>query len=270
MHGTHPTGLTRPNPSASDHGGVAWHGWVADAAEGGIGWHWLLQRGAGGYGLTMVSSDAAADRGRRRFDVDARSTAVVCVECQEGVLGEHSVLPALRDDARAVLPGIGRLVRAARAAGATVVHATFEGRLGATDPGTAPLWRAIAPPTKGWAPGHPDTQVLSGLLDPDDLVLARHHGLSPTWGTELLPVLRGRGVRTVVLAGVSLNVALLLAAGEIVHEGFRLVVPRDAVAGTPPEYGELVLRHTMAMLGRITTVDELTAAWAELVGEGVK
>nr|WP_232292104.1 isochorismatase family protein [Frankia sp. QA3] len=63
--------------------------------------------------------------------------------------------------------------------------------------------------------------------------MPRRHGLSPTWRTELLPVLRCRGVRTIVLAGVSVNVALLLAAGETVQEGFGVVVPRDAVAGTP-------------------------------------
>jgi hypothetical protein len=36
-------------------------------------------------------------------------------------------------------------------------------------------------------------------------------------------------------------------------------VPRDAVAGTPAYYAEQVLGHTIALLGRITTVDELIA-----------
>ena len=193
--------------------------------------------------------------------IDPRTTAVVCVECQAGVLGENSVLPALAADARAVLPGIEKLVRSARTAGATVVHATFEGRLGAVNPGTAPLWRSIARPTAEWAPGHPATQVLPELYAEEDLVLPRHHGLSPTWGTELLPVLRARGLRTLVLAGVSLNVAIVLSAGEAAHEGFEVVVARDAVTATPAEYGEQMLRHTFRMLGRVLTVDELGAAW---------
>ncbi|HVV08176.1 cysteine hydrolase [Amycolatopsis sp.] len=195
------------------------------------------------------------------------STAVVCVECQAGVLGENSVLPALAADARAVLPGIEKLVRSARAAGVTVVHATFEGRLGAVNPGTAPLWRSIAAPTEEWAPGHPATQVMPELYAEEDLVLPRHHGLSPTWGTELLPVLRGRGLRTLVFAGVSLNVALVLAAGEAAHEGFEVVVVRDAVTATPAEYGEQMLRHTFKMLGRVLTVDQLGAAWEAFAAE---
>ncbi|MFJ8816399.1 cysteine hydrolase [Amycolatopsis thermoflava] len=193
--------------------------------------------------------------------IDPRTTAVVCVECQAGVLGENSVLPALAADARAVVPGIEKLVRSARAAGATVVHATFEGRLGAVNPGTAPLWRAIAQPTEEWAPGHPAVQVLPELYAEEDLVLPRHHGLSPTWGTELLPVLRARGVRTLVLAGVSLNVAIVLGAGEAAHEGFEVVVARDAVTATPADYGEQMLRHTFKMMGRVLTVDQIGASW---------
>jgi nicotinamidase-related amidase len=105
--------------------------------------------------------------------------------------------------------------------------------------------------------------VIPELLAASDLVLPRRHGLFPTLGTELLPTLEDLGVQTVVLAGVSLNLALPHTAGQLTQDGFRLVVPRDAVGGTPAEYGEMVLTNTMAMLGRITTVDELLTEWAE-------
>ena len=100
------------------------------------------------------------------------------------------------------------------------------------------------------------------LLGPTDLVLPRHHGLFPTLGTELLPTLKELGVETVVLAGVSLNLALPMTAGHTTQEGFRLVVPRDAVAGTPADYADQVLANTIAMLGRITTIDDLLTEWA--------
>jgi nicotinamidase-related amidase len=213
------------------------------------------------YGLTMVSS-GNADGKVAGLVLDPSTTAVVVVEAQQGVLGEGSILPDLAREARDIVPSIARLLEAARGRGVTVVHATFEGVLGAQHRGTAPLWRALTGPSQEWAPGHPGTQVLPELLDDGDLVLPRHHGLSPTWKTEVLPVLRGRGVKTIVLTGVSLNVALLLGAAEAEAEGFAVVVPRDAVAGTPREYGDQVLRHTMAMLARITTVGDLVAGWA--------
>jgi nicotinamidase-related amidase len=193
---------------------------------------------------------------------DAASVAVVCVECQNGVLGPESVLPALAADSGDLIGKLRRLLDAARSSGIRVVHATYEGALGGNHIGTARIWRALGPATVGWAPGTVATQVIPELLAPGDLVLPRHHGLFPTLDSELLPVLKGLGVRTVVLAGVSLNLALPLTAGHTTQAGFRLIVPRDAVGGTPAEYGEQVLANTIAVLGRIATVDDLIAEWA--------
>ncbi|GAC1402129.1 MAG: cysteine hydrolase [Mycobacterium sp.] len=193
---------------------------------------------------------------------DATSVAVLCVECQNGVLGPESVLPQLAADSAALVGNLRRLLGAARTYGARVVHATYEGTLGGGHPGTARLWRTLAPLTASWAPGSLETRVLPELLASTDLVLPRHHGLFPTMDSELLPVLRGLGVRTVVLTGVSLNLALPITAGHVTQAGFRLVVPRDAVGGTPAEYGQQVLDNTIAVLGRITTTDDLVAEWS--------
>jgi nicotinamidase-related amidase len=193
---------------------------------------------------------------------DLAATAVVCVECQNGVLGPESVLPALATDSAGLVANLRRLLDGARERGVRVVHATYEGSMGGEPTGTARLWRALGPATAGWAPGGTETQVLPELLAPSDMVLPRHHGLFPTLDTELLPVLKGLGVRTVVLTGVSLNLALPTTAGHTTQAGFRLVVPRDAVGGTPMDYANGVLDNTIAVLGRITTVDELVAEWA--------
>lgn len=193
---------------------------------------------------------------------DLSAVAVVCVECQNGVLGPESVLPALAADSAGLIAALRRLLDGARARGVRVVHATYEGMLGGDPTGTARLWRALGPATAGWAPGTTETQVVPQLLAPTDLVLPRHHGLFPTMDSELLPVLKGFGVHTVVLTGVSLNLALPITAGHLTQAGFGLVVPRDAVGGTPAEYGNQVLDNTIAVMGRITTVDELIAEWA--------
>src|ERR1700733_10170928 len=192
---------------------------------------------------------------------DLGTTAVLCVECQNGVLGADSVLPALAADSAELVGNLGRLLEAARAFGARVVHATYEGNLGGKPTGTARIWRALGPATAHWAPGTASTAVLPELLAPTDLVLPRHHGLFPTLDSELLPVLKGFGVRTIVLAGVSLNLAITHTAGHVTQAGFDLVVPRDAVGGTPQDYANQVLDNTIAVLGRLTTVDQLIGEW---------
>jgi nicotinamidase-related amidase len=192
------------------------------------------------------------------------TTAIVCIECQNGVLGPDSVLPALATDSADLVSNVGRLLDGAREFGARVVHATYEGSLGGRPTGTARLWRALGPATANWTPGSAETSVVAELLAPSDLVLPRHHGLFPTLDSELLPVLKGLGVDTVVLAGVSLNLAITHTAGHLTQEGFELVVPRDAVGGTPADYGEQVLNNTIAVLGRLTTVDKLIAEWSAI------
>jgi nicotinamidase-related amidase len=189
------------------------------------------------------------------------STAVVCVECQNGVLGTESVLPALAADSSDLVSSVRRLLAAARQFGVRVVHATYEGSLGGRPTGTARLWRALGPATVNWAPGTAETAVVADLLEPSDLVLPRHHGLFPTLDSELLPVLKGFGVDTIVLVGVSLNLAITHTAGHATQAGFNLVVPRDGVGGTPADYAEQVLNNTIAVLGRLTTVDQLIAEW---------
>lgn len=190
------------------------------------------------------------------------TVAVVCVECQNGMLGADPALPALAADAGKLIGNLSRLLCAARAAGIHVVHATYEGTPGGRPTGTARLWRALGQAVALWEPGATATKVVDELLSPGDLVLARHHGLFPTLDTELLPVLRELGVQTIVLAGVSLNLALPHTAGHASQAGFDVVVPRDAVAGTPAVYGEQVLDNTIAVLATLTTVDDLISTWS--------
>ncbi|PPJ33498.1 cysteine hydrolase [Nocardia nova] len=194
--------------------------------------------------------------------LDPASTALVCVECQTGVVGPDPVLPSLADESKKVVRSLARLLPAVRKAGVRVVHVTFEGLRPGADPGSAPLWKATAQ-SREWYPGHPAAQVLPELFDESDVVISRRHGLSPTRGTDLSPNLRTLGIRTVLLTGVSLNVALPATALDLGQDGFRLLVVRDAVGASSPEYGEQVLRNTMAMLGRLTTVDDVVTALTE-------
>ena len=43
--------------------------------------------------------------------------------------------------------------------------------------------------------------------------------------------------------------------------GYRVVVPRDTVAGIPAAYADALLDNTFPLITTVTTVDELLAAW---------
>jgi nicotinamidase-related amidase len=101
-------------------------------------------------------------------------------------------------------------------------------------------------------------------LGPDerDILCGRIHGMSPFTGTELDAILRNLGIRTVIATGVSANVGILGMCIEAVGLGYTVVVPRDAIAGVPPEYADAIYRNSLAVIATRTTVDDLVAAWA--------
>ena len=100
-------------------------------------------------------------------------------------------------------------------------------------------------------------------VDPADIVLARYHGLGPMTGTQLDPILRNLGVTTIVGVGVSLNVGMTNLAFDGVNRGYQVVIPRDAVAGVPSEYGAAVLDNTLNVIATLTTTAEIVNAWGQ-------
>jgi nicotinamidase-related amidase len=192
-------------------------------------------------------------------------TAVVTSEVQNGVVGEHAALPELaREACRTVLPALARLLPAARAAGVQVVHGTAYRRADGRGANTnARLFGAVRKAPVTLLPGSAEVQVAPELgPEPEDIVLSRTHGLSPMSGTDLDPVLRNLGVRTIVVTGVSVNVAVTNLVMDAVNRGYSVVLPRDAVCGVPAVYADAVIDNTLALLAAITTTDQLLDIWS--------
>jgi nicotinamidase-related amidase len=196
-------------------------------------------------------------------DPEPDTTALLFVECQRGVIGDLSVLPALAESARPVVAAMGRLAAGARATGVPVVHLTYvPGARGRTANRRSRLMRATTA-TAQWDDQHPAAQVVPEIgVEPGDLVLPRHQGVSPVHRTEVLAVLRNMGIEHVVIAGVSTNLAVLLVAVGAADEDFAVTIPTDATVGTPPEHHESVLAHSLAFVARLATVDQLLTEWS--------
>ncbi len=191
--------------------------------------------------------------------------AVLTQEIQRGVVGDLSSFPQLAEAAGhvGVVPNTARLLAAARARGVPVVHCTAEfrpDRAGSTV--NCALIAAMIRNPDHLLAGTPPAELVAELgPEPGDLVSSRLHGVSPFTGTALDTWLRSLGVETVVATGVSVNLGVLGLAIEAVNLGYRVVVPRDTVAGVPRAYADGVLDTTFPLISTLTTVDELVAAW---------
>lgn len=191
-------------------------------------------------------------------------TALLMMECQQGVIGGEGRFNALAESVarHGTVAQIARLLAAARRAGLPVFHLTTsrraDGRGAVTNCAILAAGRKSEPLVVGSA-RHAIVAELSPVEG--DFVVNRQHGLTPFHGTELDQLLRNLGVHTVVAAGVSVNVGITGLTIEAVNAGYQVVIPREAVAGTPDEYVEAVLQNTLRLLATVTSVDEVLAAW---------
>jgi nicotinamidase-related amidase len=195
-------------------------------------------------------------------------TAVLFVECQRGVVGDLSVLPALAAAAQPALAAMGRLADGARRCGATVGHLTYLPLAGGRSASRrTPLMRSTSS-TSDWHPAHPAFEIVPEIgVGANDLLLPRHQGISPVHQTEVLSVLRNIQIDEVVVAGVSTNLAIPLVAVGAADEDFGVTVVTDASVGTPAGHHASMLKHSLAFVARLATVDEVLAEWAAAAGD---
>lgn len=196
---------------------------------------------------------------------DLARAALVTSECQNGVIGSGSVLPELAAAAAATVVTNGaRLCAAARLAGVPVVHCVAGRR--PDDRGSnrnARLFKAMLKSPVRLDVGSDAAEVVAEFgVQESDFVLSRIHGLNPMAGTDLDPVLRNLDVGTVVVVGVSVNVAVTNLVMDAVNLGYQVVVPRDAVAGVPASYADAVIDNTLSILADVVTTDDVLTAWA--------
>lgn len=197
--------------------------------------------------------------------LDPAYTVLLTVECQQGVVGPDSALPELAQEARSsgALGRIARLVGAAHESGVQVIHAVAERRPdGRGANRNARLFRAAERLPVRQLTGTTAVRIAPPVeVAEEDFVVRRLHGLSPISGTDVDPLLRNLGCRTLVVTGVSANIAVPNAVFDAVNRGYTVVVPADAIAGVPSEYTPAMVRNTLALVATITTTDDVLACF---------
>jgi nicotinamidase-related amidase len=164
--------------------------------------------------------------------------------------------------ARGVVARINTLTAAFRAAGAPVIFCTIAAR--------TPDWAgfrvncalAATIRRKGHLVAGTDNAAIHEDLvaGPADIVNQRAHGMAPFTGTTLDATLRGYGIDTVVLCGVSTNIALPGAATEAVGLGYNVVLAEDCTAGATPGTHQMQITMHLRLLATITDAESVIAS----------
>jgi nicotinamidase-related amidase len=197
--------------------------------------------------------------------LDPAHTAVVALEVQENLLLPASaMIPGLAAHAQSIglIDRLATLYAAARRVGAPVVYVTDQrrpdGRGAVTN---LVVDRSIS--SERANPGH--GPIVAELTPhPEDISIAREHGMTGFYTTPLDAYLRNLGVRTVIITGVSANIAVNGTSIEAMNRGYRVIVPSDGIAGDPPEYVEQLLRYTIRNVALVAPVRSILDHWEAL------
>jgi nicotinamidase-related amidase len=193
------------------------------------------------------------------------TTVLLTQECQRGVVGPDSMIPALAEAARTsgALANVTRLVHAARAANVGVLHALAARRRDGRGANTnARLFVSVArEPNQQWLDSDAALPLEEFGPDDSDLTSTRLHGLSPIFGQDVDGLLRNLGCRTLVIVGVSTNVAIPNAVFDAVNLGYQVVLPVDAVAGVPVGYSDTIIRNSLSLVATTTSTEQVLACW---------
>ncbi|WP_432104593.1 cysteine hydrolase family protein [Streptomyces sp. bgisy091] len=186
------------------------------------------------------------------FRCDPAKTALVLIEYQNDFTSEGGVLNgavAAVMEKTGMLANTVELVREARAAGVTVMHApiTFA-------PGYGELSRTPYGILKGVVDGSAFVKGTWGAAIVDDLapaegdiVIEGKRGLDTFASTNLDFILRGKGIDTIILGGFLTNCCVESTMRTGYENGYRVVTLPDCVAATSQEEHDNALAYDYPM-----------------------
>ena len=176
------------------------------------------------------------------------------IDLQRGIVARSVAPHASRD----VVERSARLADAVRAAGGRVVLVRGAFAADEADRLRPPVDAAMPPgaPPSGWSDLVPEL----GPREGDLIVTKRQWGAF--YGTDLDLQLRRRGLRTILLCGISTNFGVESTARDGWERGYELVFVEDAMAGLSAEAHAFAVGTIFPRIGRVRSSADVLAALA--------
>lgn len=167
-------------------------------------------------------------------------------------------MPLLPHAPAEVVGHASALIKAFRALGAPVVLVRVGWSDNLADALKQPVDRPAPPPAGGFPADWMDFDPALDLAKSDILITKRQWGAF--YGTELDLQLRRRGIRTIVLGGVSTNIGVESTARAAWEHGYGVVFAEDAMSCAGADLHGFAIDNIFPRIGRVrSTADILTA-----------
>jgi nicotinamidase-related amidase len=196
--------------------------------------------------------------------LDPTTTAVVLIEYQNDFTSEGGVLHGAVSevmDKTDMLAHTKQVVDAARAAGATVMHAPITFAKGYNELSAHPYGIL-----KGVVDGNAFVKDSWGAAIVDelapqegDIVIEGKRGLDTFASTNLDFILRSKGITTIILGGFLTNCCVESTMRTGYENGYKVITLSDCMAATSVEQHENAIVHDFPMFSESKTSAEVIA-----------
>jgi nicotinamidase-related amidase len=185
------------------------------------------------------------------IELDPRTTALVLIDLQKGILGNR-LMPTTAEELLARGQALAERFRAAKAT-VVLVNVAFSADGG--DMLRQRVDEAMVIPKGGFPAGW--SEFPPDLMQPGDLKITKRQW-GAFYGTELDLQLRRRGVRTIVLGGVSTQIGVESTARQAYEHGYELLIVKDATTSSAAEGHEMSMKHILPRLARLVQTADIT------------
>ncbi len=199
--------------------------------------------------------------------MDPQKTAVVLVEYQNDFTSEGGALHGAVKDSMESTGMIGHTqeaVAAARAAGATIIHAPIQFAEGYGEITSTPygILKGVVD-TNAFVKGSWGADFVAEVTPQSgDIVLEGKRGLDAFASTNLDFILRSKGVETVVLGGFLTNCCVESTMRSAYEKGFEVVTLTDCVGATSAEEHTNAITYDYPMFSKPMTASEFAGTIA--------
>ncbi|SDG22213.1 MULTISPECIES: isochorismatase family protein [Bosea] len=185
---------------------------------------------------------------------DAKTTALVSIDMQTSV-AHHAAAP---HSATEVVARIASMIEPARAAGALPVFVRTTFLPDESD--------NLGPNLDVKRPRYPHRIENWDQLVPEmdrriNEPVVNKKSFNAFYGSDLDLQLRRRGIKTIVLAGISTNFGVEGTGRNAYDHGYDVIFVRDAMAAGTAEAHEASLKYVFPYIGRVRSTDEIIAAF---------
>ena len=185
-------------------------------------------------------------------------TAVVLIEYQHDFTAENGVLhAAVKEtmDATDMLKNTRDVIDAARAAGATIVHAPIQFAAGYHEITSHPygILKGVVD-TNAFIKGSWGAEIVADVKPADgDIILEGKRGLDAFASTNLDFILRSKGIQTVALGGFLTNCCVESTMRSAYERGYEVVTLTDCVAATSTDEHQNAIKYDYPMFSKPMT-----------------